>query len=94
MHYNRKVLEFYETHRDQCILFNINDFNERCEEGRSILADWLGTDLSLPYSTVYRASEIASTPSASARRINAVFRLTFGTQLSDVYSQLEDRTAL
>jgi len=86
--YNEEILSFYKSHIDNCILININNFNETHNESTVILENWLGLKLPEPYTDVYHPGEI-STGSTNNKILYKLISKIYYKKLSHIFSELE-----
>lgn len=87
--YNQAILNFYNTHPNNSILISINGFNSHHEESRRHLSDFLGYELSIPYTDVYRRDEIVHEASASNNPLHRLTDMVFSKQLVTTLQKLE-----
>ena len=87
--YNQAILDFYNTHSHNSILISISGFNLHHEESRHHLSEFLGCELSTPYTEVYHKDEIVHEASASSNPLHRLIDMAFSMQLATTLQSLE-----
>jgi hypothetical protein len=94
LEYNQRMLDFFDTNREKCILVNIGGFNLRHEEGRKILTEWFDYPLEEPYSAVYSPRDISQAISWITKAYRPLIEAVVGKRLEDTYRALENRAMI
>lgn len=91
--YNRRVLEFYNSHRSQCIVLNIQGVSKKQGEAQEKLSQFLGFPLEKPYSTVFKRDEISENP--QKRNVSRqLLEYVYKEHLMSIYHSLEAIAAI
>lgn len=87
--YNKEIIDFHTKHPNSSIIVNISGFNESHELASAVVGNYLGYDLSKPYTDVFHKNEMTNQPSNHNSLLNQVFDLYYRKQLNITYNQLE-----
>lgn len=94
LRYNRDALAFARRHPESAALVSIAGFNRSHERARRILADWLGTALEVPYSTVYAPAEIAASPARRRGWPDRAIDSIFARSTHDLHESLDEQALI
>ena len=95
LHYNRLVLDFFNRHRERCMLANIDGIKRDSRGALGKISGWLGIELNVPFDSVYvpgamtsGGNEATGFPVAPYVRF---LRATITDHLMRVYDRLESQ---
>jgi len=92
--YNTRLLEFYNAHRDKCLLLNIQGVNNQQDKAEKLISDFLSIRLPEKYSSVYEPKELSGNRTEKKPFIHQMVSACYRKRMNTLYHALEQAAAL